>query len=737
MIINGELSLSQQKTGRNGLLSFSFLNGLALTCITGNLLSLYLLNMGCIPAFIAIISSFTYLGTLFAFAGKSSISKIGAAATIKYSWLICSFAAMSLALIPFIDFSNFNKTFIVIIITVTAFIFCVFKSIGTAALQPLMGEVTDKNNQGRFSSKFFLLYSLATIFAIAAILCLISINNSLFMFQLIIFIGAIIILFSSSIFIKIKETNVPRKSAGKRTKKLLFSTIWKNTDYRIFLFVRSFSRACIILTIPISILALIKMYDVSNLTALFFTCVQLCGGIFISYFNGIISGQTGPKPLVIIYIGLLFIVCLFWILAPAGFHWRYCTIIFFLCGVCQFGLDSCLNHYYLTLIPRENSVGISLWYTTIGGAVAGLSGLVLGGGLIDLFSTYLPYTTLFRYYYCTMLLIITPVFYLVLKLNSTSAWKVSDILSLAVSPHELQALFSLRNIQKYSTASGEIDNVLKLQGMNSNLSEESLLYYLDSPAYFVRLSALRALNCFQIGEKAKLAVYKELENGDFSCAYLAAIILARNKMPEAIPLLRKYLSSKDLHLKANSMIALASMEDTESYDQIIEIFKSSSNPRIITNGAMALQILKDINTVEYLLRKTVLFYNSQNKQKEYVIDELICSIANIYGYFDIFYKSHRIFHDSSEVGTLNILESVDKDKVDKSPIAPEKVLRSFLDNLTKKDDMVNFLADTINTKPEKKTEFKAICNFLKGTEPDRISDKLLVCIWIILFCKKE
>jgi len=429
----------------------------------------------------------------------------------------------------------------------------------------------------------------------------------------------------------------------------------------------------------------------------------------------------------------LFVICLFWILAPSHFHWGYCAVIFFVGGICLYGLDSCLNHYYLTLIPREDSVGISLWYTTICGAVAGILGVILGGGLIKLFSLFISYSNLFRYYYGIMLVLIVPVFYIALRLKSTSNWKVSDVLSLAVNPHDLHSLYILQGIRKYTTAEDEYANVLKLQGMNSNLSEESLVYFLNSPVYFVRLSALRALNCFSIGDKTRQAVFKELKNGEYSAAYLAAIILARNKMPEAMPLLRKYLSSEDIHLKANSMIALASMEDTKSYDQIIEIFKSSSNPRIITNGAMALSILNDINTVEYLLQKTVLFYS---KQKEYVIDELICSIARIYGYYNIFYKALRVFYDNYKIGILNIVESIDKNKTATSPIPPEKILRDYLDDKTEKNNMIEFLLNTIKHEPEEKPNLIAINDFLTKTKPDRINAKLLVCIWIILFSKK-
>jgi len=93
MITDGELSLSQQAKGRKILLSFSFLNGIALTFITGNVLSLYLLKVGCTTPVVAVIASFGYLGTLFVFTGKNSISKLGAGLTLRLAWILCGYAS--------------------------------------------------------------------------------------------------------------------------------------------------------------------------------------------------------------------------------------------------------------------------------------------------------------------------------------------------------------------------------------------------------------------------------------------------------------------------------------------------------------------------------------------------------------------------------------------------------------------------------------------------------------------
>ena len=386
MIIDGPLSLSVKARGRKSLLLFSFLNGIALTFITGNVLSLYLLKVGCSIPLVAVIASFAYLGTLFAFMGKNFIAKLGAASTLRWAWIFSGCLAVVLGILPSLThWLHFDNTIIPLIIAAT-FLFFVFKSIGTASTQPLRGEFTDEENRGEFSSKYFLYYTAATVLAIVVTLCFITGHKTLLIFQLIIFLGGTTELICSFVFIGMKESKVPSNSASSIVTKKLLSFIWVNKEYRRFLYCRSFARAGMILIIPISILALKKLYGVSDQIALTFAFVQLGGGIITTYLNGIISEETGPKPLIIIYLLFLFIISLLWIFAPNAFHWSFCLIIFFIGGVCLCGLDSCLNHYYLTLIPRKDSVGISLWYTVISGAVAGVAGLIFGGGLIKLFS---------------------------------------------------------------------------------------------------------------------------------------------------------------------------------------------------------------------------------------------------------------------------------------------------------------------------------------------------------------
>lgn len=157
----------------------------------------------------------------------------------------------------------------------SVYLFLVYKSIGTASTQPLMGEFTTDENRGVFSSKYFMYYSMATIIAISAVFGLTFYNQSLHTYQIIIFAGAMIELIASCLFISMKETNVPRQSARSLSVRRLLKNIWTTKEYRYFLMGRSFARAGLILIVPISILAL-KNYGVSQYSR-FNLCIYSVG----------------------------------------------------------------------------------------------------------------------------------------------------------------------------------------------------------------------------------------------------------------------------------------------------------------------------------------------------------------------------------------------------------------------------------------------------------------------------
>lgn len=739
MIITQKLSFKQKKIGRNQLLLFSFFNGIVLTFIAGNVLSLYLLQIGFSASTVAILASLAYIGALFAFLGKWFIAKLGASSTIKLTWFLCGISAICLSLVPFIQHKGFVNNAETILIGAVFLIYCILKSIGTSAVSPLMGEYTDDENRGKFTSKYFLFYNVATIIAILSLIFLYFGYGSLIIFQIVIFLGGIIIIFSSFILSRTKETSVPMESARRLNTKKLLSLIWKTKQYRNFLIARSLARASMFIIIPISIIALKETYGITNQVALIFACIQLLGGFVVTYLYGLISDYTGSKPLIIINVIALSLICFLWLYMPHTFLWGYFIVTFFIGGVCLLGLDSSLHQYYLTIIPSEDRVGVSLWMLTIGGVVAGIGGIVISGGLIKLLSMFVLDQHIFKFYYASMLVILIPVLYYVchLKISKDDEWSTKDVLKLLITPIKIFSLFTIRRYSKYSSEKNELFYVNQLQGISYELSEKFLIYYLESPDYFVRTSAINALYNSKLGEKAKLALYKFLQSHASAYPLDISIMLAKNPFPKAIPLFRSFLTDADYSYVYSGMIALAIMKDKESYKRIISIFKESENQHLVSFGAKAIGLMNDRDSLDCLLEKINVYTFKRNKILE---KEIVIAISKIISCNEVYYKYIRIFQYDKNEGLLGLLDSLKKDKLMGLSSTPEKIMQYYYIN--RKDPerklvFINFLIEALQCDTPEMHELKIFKDYFINTAPNLISRRLMACIFIKIFSETK
>jgi len=338
-----------------------------------------------------------------------------------------------------------------------------------------------------------------------------------------------------------------------------------------------------------------------------------------------------------------------------------------------------------------------------------------------------------------MLLLLVPVLYYAcnLKTSSTDEWSIKKVLKLLMTSKIIYSLYSLRTQTKYSSQKNELEYVTKLQGMNSDLSQKHLVYYLESPDYHVRSSALLAMNNLELEEKSKLAVYKATKSPLHVGLSVSSMILAKNNFTKALPLFRQRLTSTNIESICNSMIALVIMKDNEGYRKIIKIFKESGDPLIVTYGARSIAIMKDINSLECLLNKLTHFVDLENIN---VVNEIVLTVSRIISCNEAFYKFIRVNRYDKNKGLANIIDSIDKNKILGLSDKPETILKYYYyskDNVENKNILINFIKEAIKLNINTGQTFKILLDYLNKTEHNYICSNLLICIFIKLFCKTE
>ncbi len=617
-------------------ITFSRVNALSFASLADAVVILYALKLGADDAFVALISSFLFLSMPFMMLGKYSVARRGAVKTLTLGWILRNCCALGLFFAPIAQ-KHVSVTFGFFLFGTAAFAFASFRSFGITSITPIIGDITSKENRGQFIAKNWFQ---ANLFFLIAMLVIIFFTNrfpSVHTFQTIIVFGAVTGITAGFIVSKVPESDKPSRSAEEPVKSALHY-IFYTPNSRKLLFAWMALTGGLLLTIPFSLLAIKNGYGITDDVALVFSGMLLVGGISASYANTLILDRVGPRPMMILYGVVLMSISLFWIFAPRHFVWPLMLLPFFLAGTCNAGINTTLSHYLLSTIPADRTVSISMMMKIISGAFAGLCGSVLGSGILRILNNSAVqglwiYKLYFSIIFCYFILVVI----VIKKLEPVEDRRVKDVLGIMFSFREWRALYTLQKISESETEEEDQKIISKLGRIGSDISEESLAAFLDSPRFLTRARAIRALGQIDYGRSTVEKLLDEVKKEEFTTAYLASEVLGEHRNYEAIPVLRQALHSKDVFLVGKTMLALAQLEDKASYKHIETLFSSSKNPRIIIYGAQALVLAGGLKALPLFLHKLT------DTDFLSVQEELLYCITEVCGAADLFYKYYPMY----------------------------------------------------------------------------------------------
>jgi MFS family permease len=723
MIINHKLTFKQKATERKKLLSFSFINGISSSCISVNIISLFLIKAGFPTALVTITTAFINVATIAVLFSKYLITKYGAARAMSISWLLKGSAAIILSLTPFL-INHLNKNILFAFLLLIILLFYIFRAFGNPAMQPLFADLTTESNKGKFTAITFLNYNFAMFVTLISCYVISNFIHGAKTFQIILIIGAIGNIICSIILFRVNESHYSKKSSRKFNLIFIAKMLSRDKQIRNFFLARGLAVTIGSLIISVSIIALKTIYNISDSTAIFFILVELIGCISIAYISKTISEFTGPKPLMIIYTIGNVIISILWVLAPYKFNHLFFIILFFIGGICSTGLVISTFHYFLLLVPQKKSVGYSLFFSLVTGFLAGIMGVILGGGLIKLLTSLdLSSIMIFKIFYLVMIILSIPIIILMATLTRGNNWKISKVFNLLFSPRDMKSLYSINKIGKFEPLKDEINSVMELEHSKSSLSEKALLYYLKSPQLWIRTKALRGLSNHNLSKISHKQLIKELDQGEYTTAYIAAYIIAENKIHSAIPQLRKTINSNDYYLKGYSAVALAKLNDKENFYQIKRTLIETEIPIILLCCSIALVTLNDKDF------PVIIFYKLIRVKCPVIIKhELLYYVSRSLNVGDEYYQYIRIYQENIEEATYWLIDLL-KDK-----FLHYKVLEYYYQDKISKSSVVKYFKKKFDRSNFKQDSFLEAINM---TSEDRISDELIYLMFVFLLNDKN
>jgi hypothetical protein len=531
--------------------------------------------------------------------------------------------------------------------------FHIFRGIGVVAYTPILRNLSEGKDQGRFLSLFQIIaHTISIITGIGVVLLLgESAPLSRYLFFLTGGIGMGIV--AALLLFRLPE---PSDGKGGKTRKLMVSVslAYRRKNYRRFVWIIAVVSLVIGMVRPFSIVFIKQVYPLSDSMAVLYTVIGSVGAIFMGLMARLLLDRLGAKPLYIFFniLTLLSLIPLILALPVTGFSLiLYLGAAFFFLYLGTAGAENTAQSYLFGLVRSEDQLNLGMFYYLVMG-VAGTAGSLFGGVILDFFDAvnFGLGTGGFRFLFSLNGLILAGAVFAMSRLERLGAYTFKGALNVIFSLRDLKAINLLQRLDK-TTSPGEERRVLKELGQSkSPVSQEDILKRLNSPSYGTRSEALQALETVPLDDRAAESVIQHIEIHPFTTSYIAARIIGKQLIREGIPVLREALSSPDYLLAAKSMISLAQLGDVKSIKRIEELMHESDNPLLLIHGANALAMFGEESSVPVLL--DIL---KREPSPPFLRDEIILSLSRLLSVSEWFYQFYSEFLDNQRNG-ISLLE---------------------------------------------------------------------------------
>jgi hypothetical protein len=358
---------------------FWILNAIPVAFLLEDILILYGIRNGLPEPALAALASFVQLTMPFMLLGRVFTARRGLARGWVAAYRIRYTAVLILIAAPFVESQSLTTA----IVLLGGFIFAMFRAVGVINMHPLNGEITSDEDRGRYLHGNFALFNGTYLLAVGLTILATRIFDSTWIYQVMVAVGSAVGF--SSLFIL---RTVPESGEGQAAAREPFFAMLRQVrrEVRLALLIPAWAGGlmAIMLVAPFAIMLVKNGYGIDDYTALFFTLVSLTGSVASGLVNRRLTERMKPHTLVALYTAMLAGVAGAWAIAPSQFVLPAVAGLFFLIGVAKAGITVGLQHYLISENRPEHRMHVSLMAELTAAAIAGLSGTVVGGGLLEI-----------------------------------------------------------------------------------------------------------------------------------------------------------------------------------------------------------------------------------------------------------------------------------------------------------------------------------------------------------------
>lgn len=642
---------------RSRFLAFNVLNSISFMLLSGNIPTLFALNMGATGTYIGILGALNFITYFFMPLGRSAIQGRRIVGVFGWSWMFRYWGMIPVLAAPFLAGAGYPAWGLVLLLA-GSLVFNIWRGVGLIGNNPVLGMMAGERDRGAFLSGVQIANSMTAIATSAATMVVLGIWTGNLMFGALLGAGVLTGMIASTILLGLPEPEAYRPPAGSSFMQTV-SEAWADPRLRRFVFVfapLSFSAGTARTFIVTHARVLYEQSD--GLVMLYYVAFNL-GSVAVGYLSRKLMDRLGAKPLYVVFTTVAALAMIPAAMSPR-FDSALMTTVFlaalnFIVGLGIAGEENAGQTYFFSIVKPAQMVDLAVIYYVVYG-MGGALGSALGGIFLDTLSIAgVPLVDAYRLLYVAALVVTVAVVIGATRLSAPGSASVRQSLGVLFSMRDLKAIGLLERLEKSGSPADETRIIRELGTYGAAVAERELLPYLNSPRFDVRVEALRALeNLDRLSGKALGAITDEIARNPYTTAYVAARILGKHHCVEALPVLRGALSADDYMLCGAAVTALAELNDIQSLPEIESLVENTDNPRLMISAASAIEKFGRPSSVPSLV--SVL---KRKNPPAYSFDEIVLAIAGILGGLRGFYALYSSYAADPAQAMSELLETLD------------------------------------------------------------------------------
>lgn len=381
-ILGRPLTAEERRASQRNYGRFCLVNGVSYMCLGENVLVLFAARLETPDPIVAILGSMLYVGFVMLPLGVRRTARLGAAISLADFWFARNLAALLTAAAAPVALASPRMAWGLLLLGSLLFYGC--RAAGCVIGTPLVGDISTEQEAPVVLGDTQALYNASSAVMLVVITLLTARWHGLWTLAGIIVFGACCGVWASGFLRRIWESGAICDAAmvpllpGMRA-------AWRNRNLHRLAAAWSAFNVCLMLTVPMSMLALKRGCGLGDAAALLCACAQFVSGYVVSRQSGGLCQSRGTRRVLLLTAAGFFIVPALWLAMPSGGMPAVAVgvLLFSLLGSLTVLVYNAASAHFLLVCPdKREQIAASVAINLVSGAGAGLAGSAIGPWLI-------------------------------------------------------------------------------------------------------------------------------------------------------------------------------------------------------------------------------------------------------------------------------------------------------------------------------------------------------------------